>query len=90
MPKINRVSSAPSYWKVLIKVTDEDGIFSIGKNISYMKVFKALSANTAIRAAATYCNKYMKEYPGVEFSYSTKEVEPYYYPITYNYYSEEK
>lgn len=81
MAKINRVSAQPQYFKVKIDVEDPDCSFSINSKISYKKVFKAYSENTAIRAAANYCNKYMKYYPGVEFKYSTQEVEPYHYPI---------
>ena len=44
-----------------------------------MKVFKANNLNAAVREAATYCNKYMKYYPGTAFSYSTKNVQPYSY-----------
>lgn len=88
MAKINIARAQPQYFKVLITVIDEDCIFSIKKNMSYKKVFKAYSVNTAIRAAANYCNRYMKEYPGTEFKYSTKDVEPYYYSC-YNFIKEE-
>jgi len=81
MAKINIARRQPQYYKVLISVVDEDLVFSIKKEMSYKKVFKAYSENTAIRAAARYCNKYMQEYPGTEFKYSTKDVEPYFYPI---------
>lgn len=81
MAKINRVSAQPQYHKVLITVEDPDCVFSINPHLEYKKVFKSYSANTAIRAAANYCNRYMKEYPGTEFKYSTKIVEPYHYPI---------
>jgi len=77
MAKINRVSGQIKHWKVQITVDDPDCLFSIKPNITYMRVFNALSENAAIRAAANYCTKYMKEYPGVHFSYSTKIVEPY-------------
>lgn len=83
MAKINRVRAQPQYFKVRIYVDDPDCLFSINPKISYMKAFKAYSENTAIKAAASYCNRYMKEYSGVEFKYSTKEVEPYRYPITF-------
>ena len=81
MAKINKVSAVPKHWKVQITVEDPDCLFSINPNITYKKVFGALNENSAIRAAANYCTKYMKYYPGVSFSYSTKEVEPYFYPI---------
>ena len=82
MAKITRFSLLPQYFKVKIDVNDPECIFSIKPAISYMKVFKAYSVNTAVRAAASYCNRYMKEYRGVEFKYSTNGVEPYYFPLT--------
>lgn len=81
MAKINHVSAKPKYWKVQITVEDPGCLFSVKPQMSYMRVFGALSENGAIRAAANYCTKYMKEYPGVHFTYSTKVVEPYYYAI---------
>lgn len=81
MAKIKRVSAAPKYFRVEITVEDPDCTFSIKPNISYMRVVSALSPNAAVRAAANYCTKMMKYYPGTFFSYSTKIVEPYYYPI---------
>jgi len=81
MAKINRVSAAPKYWQVEITVEDPDCVFSHKPEITYRKVFGALSPNAAVRAAANYCNKYMTYYPGVFFKYSTKNVTPYYYPI---------
>lgn len=80
MAKINITRRlAPQYWKVEISVVDPECSFSIKPEISYEKVFKATNPNAAIRAAANYCTKYMKYYPGVEFKYSTKVIEPYYY-----------
>ena len=79
MAKINKVSRTISYHKVKIFVDDPDCSFSIKPKISYFKVFKSSNSNVAIREAASYCNKYMKEYPGTSFKYSTKEVEPYNY-----------
>jgi len=80
--KINWVSRQPTqYYKVKIDVDDPDCLFSIKPQMSYMKVVKATSENAAVRAAANYCTKYMEEYPGVSFKYSTKEVEEYSYPI---------
>jgi len=70
---------APQYWRVEITVEDPDLLFSLKHNMNYKKVFKASNANAAIRAAANYCTKYMNYYPGVSFSYSTKDVEPYFY-----------
>lgn len=82
MAKINHVSAKPKYWRVEISVEDPDCSFSIKPQMTYKRVFGALSENAAIRAAANYCTKYMKLYPGVFFTYSTKIVEPYYYPIS--------
>lgn len=79
MAKINKVSRTISYYKVRIFVEDPDCLFSIKPKINYFKVFKATSSKVALREAARYCKKYMKEYPGVLFKYSTKEVEPYNY-----------
>lgn len=70
---------APQHWKVEISVVDPECIFSIKPEMSYKRVFKATNPNAAIRAAANYCTKYMKYYPGTEFKYSTKDVEPYQY-----------
>lgn len=83
MAKINRVSAQPQYHKVLITVDDPDCLFSIAPHIEYKRVFKSYSTTTAIKAAANYCNKYMKEYPGAKFKYSTNTVEPYYYSILF-------
>ena len=88
MAKINRVSGQIKHWRVQITVEDPDCVFSIKPNITYMRVFNALSENAAIRAAANYCNKYMKEYPGAYFTYSTKIVEPYRYS-TFNFVKED-
>lgn len=80
MAKINRISrKAPSFHKVRIFVEDPHNIYSIGGNISFMKVLKASNVNAAIRAASTYCNKQMKEYPNVTFKYSLDEIVPYNY-----------
>lgn len=78
--KLNITRWQPTqHWKVQITVNDPDCLFSINPNITYKRVFKATNPNAAIRAAANYCTRYMKEYPGVEFTYSTQEVEPYRY-----------
>jgi hypothetical protein len=79
MAKINKVSRTISYHRVRIFVEDPNCLFSIKPKMDYFKVFKSTNPNVAIREAANYCNKYMKEYPGVTFKYSTKEVEPYNY-----------
>jgi hypothetical protein len=70
---------AIQYWKVRIDVEDPKCLFSINPKINYKRVFKATNPNAAIRAAANYCTRYMMEYPGVTFTYSTKEVDPYQY-----------
>lgn len=78
--KLNIARRAPiSHYSVEITVDDPDCIFSIKPNITYKRVFKASNPNVAIRAAANYCTSYMSHYPGVNFSYSTKNVEPYSY-----------
>lgn len=79
MAKINKVSRQTTHYKVKIIVDDPGCLFSIKPKIEYMRVFKASNPNVAIREAANYCTKYMKEYPGVNFKYSTQEVEPYNY-----------
>jgi len=89
MAKIKKTNLIPQNWLVRIHVKDPDCLFSIKPEITYMRLVKATSGNAAVRAAATYCNRRMKDYPGVNFSYSTEELEPYYYPIR-NAFSEEK
>ena len=79
MAKINKVTRQTTHHKVLITVQDPECIFSVKPAMQYNKVFKATNANAAVRAAASYCNKYMKEYPGVIFKYSTQLVTPYNY-----------
>lgn len=81
MAKINRVSAAPQYFKVKITVEDPDCNFSLDPQISFEKVVKATNANSAVRAAANYCNKQMKEYAHTEFKYDPHSAIPYYYPI---------
>jgi hypothetical protein len=79
MAKINKVSFKTTYHKVKIFVDDPNCLFSIKPKIEYDRVFKSSNPNVAVREAANYCKKYMKEYPGVSFEYSTKEVKPYNY-----------
>jgi len=81
MAKIKKTNLIPQNWLVRISVKDPNLSFSINPEISYMRLVKATNANAAVRAAAAYCTKKMKEYPGTTFSYSTTEVEPFYYPI---------
>lgn len=83
MAKVKRISTVPSNYLVKIEVKDEHCIFSINPYITFMKLVKAANMNAAVKAAATYCNKQMKVYPGTWFSYSTSEVEPYFYPLPY-------
>lgn len=79
MAKINRASRQITHHRVLITVDDPGCLFSISPKMSYKKVFKSSNPNVAIREAANYCTRYMKEYPGVTFKYSIDEVEPYNY-----------
>jgi hypothetical protein len=81
MAKIKKISCRPTMWLVKVSVKDPGCTFSINPEISYMRLVKAFNSNAAVRAAATYCNRKMKEYPGTFFTYSTTEVKAYYYPI---------
>jgi hypothetical protein len=81
MAKIKKTSLIPQNWLVRVFVKDPNRLFSIHPEINYMRLVKATNANAAVRAAAAYCTKKMKDYPGTTFSYSTTEVEPFYYPI---------
>ena len=67
------------YHKVWIEVLDEQCLFSCKPHIKYQKVFKSISTSTAVKAAAIYCNRYMKEYAGVIFKYYSDNVVPYNY-----------
>jgi len=78
--KLNITHVQPiQHWKVQIMVHDPACVFSMNPSIAYQKVFKATSAAAAARAAATYCNAYMKQYAGTQFKYSTQHMEPYRY-----------
>jgi hypothetical protein len=81
MAKIKKYSTRPQLWLVKITVEDPSCNFSINPNISYDKIVKASNENSAVRAAATYCNRKMKEYPGTWFKYSTSDVKSYFYPL---------
>ena len=81
MARIKKTNLIPQNWLVRIHVKDPDCLFSIKPEITYMRLVKATNGNAAVSAAATYCNQRMKDYPGVNFSYSTTEVAPYYYPL---------
>lgn len=89
MAKIKKINCRPQNWLVRIDVKDPDCVFSIKPAITYKKIVKAMNSNAAVKAAATYCSRKMKEYPGTHFAYSTQQVEPYYYPIKQAF-SEEK
>ena len=71
----------PTHWLVQIAVEDPGCVFSVNPSITYKKIVNAFSSNAAVRAAANYCTKYMKLYPGAHFKYFTQGVEPYYYPV---------
>ena len=78
--KLNITRQQPiQHWKVQIMVHDPACVFSINPCIAYKKVFKAANAAAAVRAAATYCNAYMKQYAGTQFKHSTQDIEPYRY-----------
>jgi hypothetical protein len=80
MAKINRVIRSP-IWQVKIEVTDPNCIWNVNPSCSFYKIIKANNVNAAVRGAATYCNRRMKEFPGVHFKYSTHDVKEYFYPI---------
>ena len=78
--KLNITRQQPiQHWKVQITVDDPACVFSMNPSIAYKKVFKATNAAAAVRAAATYCNAYMKQYAGTQFKHSTQHIEPYRY-----------
>lgn len=77
MAKINK-ASRENIWQVRIDVEDPDCRWNINPTSSYYKIIKANNENAAVRGAATYCNRQMAAFPGVEFKYSTKDVKPYY------------
>lgn len=81
MAKIKKISCRPTMWLVRVSVKDPSCIFSNNPEISYMRLVKAFNANAAVKAAASYCNKKMKEYPGTSFAYSSSGIEAYYYPV---------
>jgi hypothetical protein len=81
MARIKKTNLIPQNWLVRIFVKDANCVFSIKPEITFMRLVKATNGNAAVKAAATYCNKRMKEYPGTDFSYSTEDVKPYYYPL---------
>jgi hypothetical protein len=89
MARIKKTNLIPQNWLVRVFVKDPDCVFSIKPEITFMRLVKATNGNAAVKAAATYCNKRMKEYPGANFSYSTTEVAPYYYPLKQSF-NEEK
>jgi hypothetical protein len=85
MAKIKHYTNCrPQLWLVEISVQDPECKFSIKPAITYDKLIKASNMNSAIRNAATYCNRKMQEYPGTDFNYSTIKVKAYTYPIGRN------
>ena len=62
MAKVKRYSLRPQLWLVKVSVSDPNCIFSINPNISYDKIVKASNGNSAVREAAVYCTRKMKEY----------------------------
>jgi hypothetical protein len=89
MARIKKTNLIPQNWLVRIFVKDVNCVFSIKPEITYMRLVKATNGNAAVRAAAIYCTRMMKEYPSTNFSYSTTEVAPYYYPLKQSF-NEEK
>ena len=89
MARIKKTNLIPQNWLVRVFVKDPDCVFSIKPEITYMRLVKATNGNAAVRAAAIYCTRMMKEYPSTNFSYSTTEVAPYYYPLKQSF-NEEK
>lgn len=83
MAKVKKVTLLANNYLVKVDVKDEHCTFSINPYITFMRLVKATSVKAAIKAAAAYCNKQMREYPGTWFSYSTSDVEPYFYPLPY-------
>lgn len=81
MARIKKTNLIPQNWLVRVFVKDPNCVFSIKPEITYMRLVKATNGNAAVRAAAIYCTRMMKEYPSTNFSYSTTEVAPYYYPL---------
>jgi len=81
MAKINH-AKRENIWQVQITVDDPGCTWNINSKSTYMKIIKANNEHAAIRNAATYCSRQMKEFPGTHFTYSTKEIYPYFYPLT--------
>lgn len=77
MAKINR-ASRQNIWQVEISVDDPDCKWNINPTSKYFKIVKANNENAAMRGAANHCTKQMQAFPGVHFSYSTKNIKPYY------------
>ena len=77
MAKINKVSRE-NIWQVRIHVEDAACTWNVHPLSTYYKIIRANSAKGALSAAATYCNKQMRNFPGVHFKHSTEDVKPYY------------
>jgi len=80
MAKINH-AKRENIWQVRITVDDPGCIWNVNPTSTYMKIIKANNENAAIRSAANYCTRQMQNFPGVHFSYSTTEVEPYFFGV---------
>jgi len=77
MAKINH-AKRENVWQVQITVHDPGCVWNIKPQSTYQKIIKANTENAAIRHAASYCNRQMRSFPGAHFSYSTKDVKPYF------------
>lgn len=77
MAKINK-ASRENIWQVKIEVDDPECKWNVNPKSTFYKIVKANNENAAVRGAANYCNRQMEHFPGVFFTYSTKDVKPYY------------
>lgn len=84
MAKINHVKRKDNIWQVRIDVDDPGCVWNINPKSTFYKIIKANNENAAIRGAATYCNRQMSSFPGTFFTYSTKDVKPYFYAVFEN------
>jgi hypothetical protein len=78
MAKINKISRE-NIWQVRIDVDDPDCLWNIKPKTVFYKIIKANNVSAAIRGAANYCTKQMNCFPGVHFTYSTKDIKPYFF-----------
>jgi len=84
MAKINK-ASRENIWQVRINVNDPDCKWNINPKSTFYKIIKANNENSAVRGAANYCTRQMEHFPGVFFTYSTKDVKPYYFQVFNNF-----